>query len=64
VPSFGEPKPFVKQGAAFYGIKQAKNPLDDSAGHPERLFSSAKNVKDQGVPLSEIIGNRKSLKKK
>src|SRR5690606_10908912 len=60
-PRLGE-KAF-EQGAAFLRIRQAKNPLDDSAVHPERYSLVQKMVKDQGVPLSEIIGNREVLKK-
>ena len=52
-----------EQGAAFLRIKQAKNPLDDSAVHPESYSLVQKMVKDQGVPLSEIIGNKEILKK-
>tara|TARA_R110002050_G_scaffold161882_3_gene291680 strand:- start:1342 stop:3465 length:2124 start_codon:yes stop_codon:yes gene_type:complete len=61
VPRLGE-KAF-EQGAAFLRIKQAKNPLDDSAVHPERYSLVQKMLKDQGVALSEIIGNKEVLKK-
>jgi uncharacterized protein len=61
VPRLGE-KAF-EQGAAFLRIRQAKNPLDDSAVHPESYSLVQKMVKDQGVPLSEIIGNKEVLKK-
>jgi len=52
-----------EQGAAFLRIKQAKNILDDSAVHPERYALVQKMVKDQGIPLSEIIGNKEVLNK-
>jgi uncharacterized protein len=61
VPRLGE-KAF-EQGAAFLRIRQAKNPLDDSAVHPESYSLVQKMVKDQGVPLSQIIGNKEVLKK-
>lgn len=50
-----------EQGAAFLRIKDAKNPLDDSAVHPER-YSLIKNIaKDKGVSISELIGNKTTL---
>ncbi|NNG09124.1 MAG: S1 RNA-binding domain-containing protein, partial [Arenibacter sp.] len=52
-----------EQGAAFLRIKNAKNPLDDSAVHPESYPIVQKMVKDQGLALSEIIGNKEVLKK-
>lgn len=52
-----------EQGAAFLRIKNAKNPLDDSAVHPESYPIVQKMVKDQGLGLSEIIGNKEVLKK-
>ena len=52
-----------EQGAAFLRIKQSKNPLDDSAVHPERYALVQKMVKDQKIPLSDIIGNKEVLKK-
>lgn len=52
-----------EQGAAFLRIKQAKNPLDDSAVHPESYPLVQKIVKDQHIALSDIIGNKEVLKK-
>ncbi len=52
-----------EQGAAFLRIKNAKNPLDDSAVHPESYPLVQKMVKDQGLPLTDIIGNKEVLKK-
>ncbi|SHJ72132.1 uncharacterized protein SAMN04487911_13231 [Arenibacter nanhaiticus] len=52
-----------EQSAAFLRIKNAKNPLDDAAVHPESYSLVNKMVKDQGVELSEIIGNKEVLKK-
>src|SRR5690606_6516031 len=52
-----------EQGAAFLRIKQAKNPLDDSAVHPESYPLVQQIVKDQNLALSDIIGNKEILKK-
>ncbi|CAZ96254.1 Tex family protein [Zobellia galactanivorans] len=51
-----------EQGAAFLRIKDAKNPLDDSAVHPESYTIVQKIAKDQGIPVTELIGNSKALK--
>ncbi|MDO6810079.1 Tex family protein [Zobellia galactanivorans] len=51
-----------EQGAAFLRIKDAKNPLDDSAVHPESYNIVQKIAKDQGIPVTELIGNSKALK--
>lgn len=50
-----------EQGAAFLRIKDAKNPLDDSAVHPESYKVVEKMAKDEGVSVSELIGNKKLL---
>lgn len=50
-----------EQGAAFLRIKGAKNPLDDSAVHPERYDLIKQIAKDKGVTIQEIIGNKKAL---
>ncbi|MHA7942289.1 Tex family protein [Formosa sp. 3Alg 14/1] len=55
VPRLGE-KAF-EQGAGFLRIKDAKNPLDDSAVHPERYAIVQKMAKDSGKSISELIGN-------
>lgn len=52
-----------EQGAAFLRIKKAKNPLDDSAVHPESYSIVQQMVKDQNIALSEIIGNKEVIKK-
>jgi uncharacterized protein len=59
VPRLGE-KAF-EQGAAFLRIKNAKNPLDDSAVHPESYAIVQQMTKDKGVAISELIGNKKEL---
>ncbi|MBC6999329.1 Tex family protein [Cytophaga sp. FL35] len=51
-----------EQGAAFLRIKNAKNPLDDSAVHPESYGIVEQMAKDKKMPLSEIIGNKEVLK--
>jgi uncharacterized protein len=50
-----------EQGAAFLRIKDAKNPLDDSAVHPERYALITTMAKNQGVTVKELIGNKKTL---
>tara|TARA_R110002050_G_scaffold59259_2_gene132650 strand:- start:109664 stop:111787 length:2124 start_codon:yes stop_codon:yes gene_type:complete len=50
-----------EQGAAFLRIKEAKNPLDDSAVHPERYALIKTMAKDKGVSLTELIGNKTAL---
>ena len=47
-----------EQGAAFLRIKQAKNPLDDSAVHPESYGIVEKMAKDLGKKVSDLIGNK------
>jgi uncharacterized protein len=55
VPRLG-PKAF-EQCAGFLRIPDAKNPLDNSAVHPERYSVVSKMAKDQGVPVEEFISN-------
>ena len=50
-----------EQSAAFLRIKGAKNPLDDSAVHPERYDIVKKMAKDEGVSLQDLIGNKSIL---
>jgi len=52
-----------EQSAAFLRIKDAKNPLDDSAVHPESYAIVKKMAKDEGVSLQELIGNKTTLQK-
>jgi len=52
-----------EQGAAFLRIKQAKNPLDDSAVHPESYTIVEKIAKDKNVTVPELIGNKNELQK-
>ena len=50
-----------EQGAAFLRIKQAKNPLDDSAVHPESYGIVERMAKDLGKGVSDLIGNKSLL---
>ncbi|MBQ4820062.1 Tex family protein [Aquimarina sp. MMG016] len=52
-----------EQAAAFLRITDPKNPLDNSAVHPERYQLVSKMAKDAGVPLSELIGNKEKITK-
>jgi len=52
-----------EQAAGFLKIKGAKNPLDDSSVHPESYTIVEKMAKDEGVAVSEIIGNTTMLQK-
>jgi uncharacterized protein len=61
VPRLGD-KAF-EQGAAFLRIKDAKNPLDDSAVHPESYSIVTKMAKDLGKSVQDLIGNSELLKK-
>ena len=51
-----------EQGAAFLRIKDAKNPLDDSAVHPESYPLITKMAKDVGKNVTDLIGNPELLK--
>ncbi len=55
VPRLGD-KAF-EQGAGFLRIKDGKNPLDDSAVHPESYTIIKQMAKDMSVSISELIGN-------
>ena len=52
-----------EQGAGFLRIKAAKNPLDDSAVHPERYDLVKQMAKDLGKSVQELIGNSAALQK-
>ncbi|NOR27089.1 MAG: S1 RNA-binding domain-containing protein [Lutibacter sp.] len=60
VPRLGE-KAF-EQGAGFLRIKNAKNPLDDSAVHPESYEIVAKMAKDQKKSVLELMNNNQVSK--
>ncbi len=52
-----------EQGAAFLRVKDAKNPLDDSAVHPESYSIVNKMAKDLGKSVDDLIGNTTLLQK-
>ena len=52
-----------EQGAGFLRIKNAKNPLDDSAVHPESYAIISKMAKDENKSVSDLIGNKDILHK-
>lgn len=60
VPRLGD-KAF-EQSAAFLRIKEAKNPLDDSAVHPESYAIVERMAKDENKTVFELIGNSALLK--
>ena len=55
VPRLGEKA--YQQAAAFIRIKDGKNPLDNSAVHPEAYAIVEKMAKDLGVKTNELIAN-------
>lgn len=59
VPRLGEKA--YQQAAAFVKIHNAKNPLDNSAVHPEAYPIVQKMAKDLGIALTELIGNKKKI---
>ncbi|UMB52904.1 RNA-binding transcriptional accessory protein [Lutibacter sp. A64] len=52
-----------EQGAGFLRIKNATNPLDDSAVHPESYTIITKMAKDAKCTVSDLIGNKAILQK-
>lgn len=60
VPRLGE-KAF-QQAAAFVRIPNGKNPLDNSAVHPESYKTVEKMAKDLGIPVADLIGNKDKIK--
>jgi protein Tex len=59
VPRLGE-KAF-QQGAAFIRIKAGKNPLDNSAVHPEAYPIVEQMAKDLKISVAELIGNKDKI---
>jgi uncharacterized protein len=59
VPRLGE-KAF-QQAAAFVRINNAKNPLDNSAVHPEAYGIVEKMAKDLGIKPYELIANKEKI---
>lgn len=52
-----------EQCAGFLRIKEAKNPLDNSAVHPESYPIVARMAKKLQVPLEELVGNSLLIEK-
>ncbi len=59
VPRLGEKA--YQQAAAFVRIKNAKNPLDDSAIHPEAYELVQKMAKSLSLKTEELIGNKEKI---
>jgi uncharacterized protein len=59
VPRLGEKA--YQQAAAFVRIKNAKNPLDNSAVHPEAYKTIEKMAKDMGLKTEELISNKEKI---
>lgn len=59
VPRLGE-KAF-QQAAAFVKITNSKNPLDNSAVHPEAYKIVEKMAKDLGIKTDELIANKENI---
>jgi uncharacterized protein len=52
-----------EQCAGFLRIKEAKNPLDNSAVHPESYATVELMAKDIGKTVKDLIGNESLIKK-
>lgn len=50
-----------EQAAGFLRIPGARNPLDNSAVHPERYELVEKMVRDYGFSVEEIVGKREMI---
>ena len=50
-----------EQCAGFLRIRDAKNPLDNSAVHPEAYCIVDKMAADLNVPVTELIGNQQKI---
>ncbi len=59
VPRLGEKA--YQQAAAFIRITNAKNPLDNSAVHPEAYGIIEKMAKDLGIRTNELIANKEKI---
>jgi len=59
VPRLGE-KAF-QQAAAFVRISNGKNPLDNSAVHPEAYGIVEKMARDLGIKTNELIANKEKI---
>lgn len=59
VPRLGEKA--YQQAAAFIRIKDGKNPLDNSAVHPEAYKIVEKMAKDLKISIEDLIGNKEKI---
>lgn len=59
VPRLGEKA--YQQAAAFIRIKDGKNPLDNSAVHPEAYKIVEKMAKDLKISINELIANKEKI---
>ena len=59
VPGFG-PKAF-EQAAGFLRVPESKNPLDNSAVHPERYGIVEQIAKDLGSSVSDLVGKKTAV---
>lgn len=59
VPRLGEKA--YQQAAAFIRIKDGKNPLDNSAVHPEAYKIVEKIAKDLKISVEDLIGNKDKI---
>lgn len=59
VPRLGEKA--YQQAAAFVRIHNAKNPLDNSAVHPEAYKIVEQMAKDLGIKITELIANKEKI---
>ncbi|PHX61904.1 MAG: RNA-binding transcriptional accessory protein [Flavobacteriales bacterium] len=50
-----------QQAAAFIRIKDGKNPLDNSAVHPEAYAIVEKMAKDLGIKTNELVANKEKI---
>ena len=59
VPRLGDK--VYQQAAAFIRIKEGKNPLDNSAVHPEAYKIVEKMAKDLKISVNELIANKEKI---
>jgi len=59
VPRLGDKA--YQQAAAFIRIKEGKNPLDNSAVHPEAYPIVEKMAKDLGLKTADLIGKKEKI---
>lgn len=52
-----------EQAAGFLRIRDAKNPLDNTAVHPEQYDLVKKMAKDQSLSLAELIADKEAIQK-